>query len=87
MLAYLGIDAAREKETDGSLGYYSDVDLKVPAMSVQLVERLVKVHKSPHKSHRNILDLEMKFLRCVTGWMRNRSGKGGGEDKFDEMDC
>lgn len=45
-------------------------------MSLQLVERLVKVHKSPSKSHRNILDSEMKYLRQVVRWMKKQSSCG-----------
>ena len=40
-------------------------------MSIQLVERLVKVYKTPHKCHRNILDSEKKFLKSVVNWIKN----------------
>ena len=70
MLAYLGIEDAKARQADGSLTHSADLDLTLPEMSVQLVERLVKVYKSPHKSHRNIVDSERKFLHSVAGWMK-----------------
>ena len=36
----------------------------------------MKVHKSPSKSHRNILDSEMKDLRQVVQWMKKQSSCG-----------
>ena len=83
MLAYLGIEQSRAAEkTTSTLLLHTTVQLtsephlKVPAMSLQLVERLVKVHKSPSKSHRNILDSEMKYLRQVVRWMKKQSSCG-----------
>ena len=71
-MAYLGIEIAKENQASGgSSTNFSDLNLKIPEMSVQLVERLVKVHKSPHKCHRSILDTEMKFLKETVEWMRN----------------
>ena len=75
MLAYLGIEMAKVQQADGGLQHVADIDLKIPEMSVQLVERLVKVHKSPHKCHRNIIDSELRFLWGVSNWMK-RSGNG-----------
>ena len=54
MLAYLGIEMAKAKQTDGIMQHSADLDLTLHKMSVQVAERLVKVYKSPHKCHRNI---------------------------------
>ena len=75
VLAYLGIEMEKAKQVDGSL-IHSDLDLSLPEMSVRLVERLVKVYKSPHKCHRNIVDSERQFLRKVAGWMKRECGSG-----------
>ena len=56
MLAYLGIEEAKAKQAGGSPDNFLDLNLRISNMSVRLVERLVKVHKSPHKCHRGILD-------------------------------
>ena len=37
---------------------------------VKLVERLVKVYKSPHKCHRSVLDTEKQFLDHVADMMK-----------------
>ena len=79
MLAYLGIEMAKAKQTDGSMQHSADLDLTLPEMSVQLVERLVKVYKSPHKCHRNIKDSEKKFLKSVAEWM-NREDREDREE-------
>ena len=73
MLAYLGIEMAKAKQTDGSMQHSADLDLTLPEMSVQLVERLVKVYKSPHKCHRNIKDSEKQFLKSVVEWMKREN--------------
>ena len=91
MLAYLAIDNVQNNNHQESTHLQhstEDPHLKIPEMSLQLVERLVKVHKSPRKSHRNILDSEMKFLRCVARWMKKRSGNGDGteEEVMAEVD-
>ena len=87
MLAYLGIERAKLKQSDGNLIHSCDFNLKVPEMSVQLVERLVKIHKSPHKCHRNIVDSELKFLKSVMAWMKKmNSGDDGAEGTADEID-
>ena len=70
MLAYLGIETAKAKQADDSTASFLDLNFSVPEMSVQLVERLVKVHKSPHKTHRNILDSEQRFLKQVVEWVK-----------------
>ena len=77
MLAHVAIDNVQNNNHQESTHLQhstEDPHLKIPEMSLQLVERLVKVHKSPRKSHRNILDSEMEFLRCVARWMKKRSG-------------
>ena len=71
MLSYLGIEAAKVKQQEENMPNPPGPDLKIPEMNVQLVERLVKVYKSPHKSHRNILDSETKFLSSVVSWMKS----------------
>jgi hypothetical protein len=67
MLSYLGIEMAKEN----NLQHEQSLNMKIPEMSVQLVERLVKVYKSPHKCHRNILDTDIKFLQQVVGWIKD----------------
>ena len=62
MLAYLSIDTVKTKQAEGSLQHFYDIDFKIPEMSIQFVERLIRVYKSPRKCHRNILDSEHKFL-------------------------
>ena len=71
MLSYLGIEAAKAKQEEENLPNLPGPDLKILEMNVQLVERLVKVYKSPYKSHRNILDSETKFLSSVISWMKS----------------
>ena len=73
MLAYLGIEEANAKQAGGSPHNFSDLNLRIPEMSVRLVERLVKLHKSPHKCHRSILDSQMRFLKNVVSWMKDGS--------------
>ena len=70
MLSYLGIEMAKIQQSNGSLQDFSELNLSLPEMSVQLVERLVKVYKSPCKCYRNILDSEKKFLDNVVVWMK-----------------
>ena len=69
------LDDGDSEASYGSLTH-SDLDLSLPEMSVRLVERLVKVYKSPHKCHRNIVDSEQQFLRKVAGWMKRECGSG-----------
>ena len=69
------LDDGDSEASYGSLTH-SDLDLSLPEMSVRLVERLVKVYKSPHKCHRNIVDSERQFLRKVAGWMKRECGSG-----------
>ena len=82
MPAYLGIEQSwAAEETPFTLLPHTTVQLtsvphlKVPEISVQLVERLVKVH-NPSKSYRNILDSKMKYLRQVVRWMKKQSSCG-----------
>ena len=82
MLAYLGIEHAKTKQVDGSLTQFYEFDLKVPEMSLQLVERLVKVYKSPRQCHHNILDSEKKFLISVVGWIKT----GTIEEELEEWE-
>ena len=81
MLAYLGIETAKEKQADGSLQHFCDLNLTLPEMSIQLVERLVRVYKSPRKTHRNILDSEQKFLTTVVDWI-----KSGAVDEVEDTE-
>ena len=60
---------------EGSLEDCLELNLKLPEMSVALVERLVKVHKSPHKYHRSIFNSEMWLLNMAAGWTKNRQQK------------
>ena len=62
ILAYLGLDAVEYNGQGES-----------PKMSCQLIERLVKVYKQPHKCHRNILDQEKRFLLNIVDCMKNVS--------------
>ena len=61
---------AKAKQTVGSVQHSAELDLTLAEMSVQLVERLVKVYKSPHKCHRNIKDLEKQFVKSIAEWMK-----------------
>ena len=70
MLAYLGIEMAKLQQTDVTLQQFPELNLSVPEMSLQLVERLVKVYKSPHKCHRSVLDTEKQFLDHVVDMMK-----------------
>ena len=83
MLAYLGLERAKEEKLEGSTDHFSELDfIDVPEMGVQLVERLVKVRKSPHKCHCNIIDSEMKFFKHISNWMQKKCS----EEDSDEYD-
>lgn len=48
VLAYYGIEMTKEKQAEGGLqNIAAGHDLKVPEMSAQLVERVVKVYNPP----------------------------------------
>ncbi len=69
MLAYLAIERAKMKQEGNILSDDENIPIHLPEMSCRLVERLVKIFKKPHKSHRNILDQEKRFINDATKWM------------------
>ena len=83
IIAYLAIEKSMESSGGNHVleapgGTNSDEaclilpeDTHLPAMKCQLVERLVKVFKGEHKTHRNIKDQEVAFMKSATRWMRN----------------
>ena len=88
MLAYLGLERAKEStqtqvsdnennnnHDDQSTALHLPCGVHLPAMSCQLIERLMRVFKHPHKCHRNILDQESKFLESVVSIMKDTSSK------------
>ena len=70
MLSYLGLEMAKEKQSSGTLCCEGTEELHIPEMSCSLVQRIIKVHKAPKKSHRNIRDQEKKFLDYIVAWMK-----------------
>ena len=81
ILAYLGIKKAKDPDSI-LLNHSDDSDcagketlhlpdgIHLPEMSCQLVERIIKIFKQPHKCHRNIVDQDRKFLHSVAQWMK-----------------
>ena len=76
MLAYLAIERAKDKQQNNTLSDDANIPLHLPEMSCQLIERLVKVYKSPHKCHRNILDHEKRFIDDAAKWMQVCNNNG-----------
>ena len=72
VLAYLGIEFAKDNcdnnnQLDG---------IQLPEMSCRLVERLIKVFKQPHRTHRNIIDQDSSYIDDiymdkVVDWMKS----------------
>ena len=60
MLAYLSIEITKQENFEAAA--HAVPDLKLPEMSSSLVEKIVKIYKSPKKSHRNVRDHENKML-------------------------
>lgn len=79
ILAYLGIEKAKDPGMvvlnigDDEQNLQLPDGIHLPEMSCQLVERLVKVFKQPHKCHRNIYDQDWRFIDTVVGWMKRVS--------------
>ena len=69
MLAYLGIEFAREGriqvDNNGSM-----VELQLPTISCGLVEKLVKTYREPKKCHRCIFDHEKGYLNSCVQYMK-----------------
>ena len=80
MLSYLGLEMAKEKKETGELRCEHG-DLHIPEMSCSLVQRIVRVHKAPKKTHRNIRDQEKKFLDYVVNWMKTCSNNDASEEE------
>ena len=81
ILAYLGLEYAKETIGDGNGGDDNDElnsglpRLQLPEMSCRLVERLIKVYTQLHKCHRNVLDQETGFFDQVASWMRHSQAR------------
>ena len=85
MVAYLGLEEARRESAVAAAAAapnnVQEYTPPLPQMSCRLIERVVSLYKRPHRSHRNILDQEKKFLddemkekRFVTNvvkWLRS----------------
>ena len=71
MLAYLGLEKAKEEATSSneSSGNLPD-NLHLPEMSCSLVERVIKIFKKPHSCHRNVYNYDRPFLDAVVGIMK-----------------
>ena len=72
MLSCLALDRAKEQQSNVALGHNADGQL-IPEMSCSLVERIIRVHKAPKKTHRNIRDQEKKYLDDIVEWMKKCS--------------
>ena len=70
MLAYLSIEIAQQKNS-GPDDDLAVSNLTLPEMSSNLVEKIVKLYKSPKKSHRNVRDHETKMLERMIGMVRS----------------
>ena len=62
---------AQFDDTDAPLEYEDGDAIYLPAMSLQLVERMVK----PKRSHRNIADSEKRYLNYVLPLMKKTSAQ------------
>ena len=86
MLAYLGLENAKNRQSNNNQLNEDNEQLHLPETSYRLIERLIKVYKTPHRCHRNVMDQETRFINSVVKYMKMYQSKSTDNETMREDD-